>query len=60
MSSVCFVRRFDATQLQKKVKELTQWEDIPHLDEEFVRQNLKHLAALKMISPPVLATVSAA
>lgn len=53
-------RRFDAGQLQNKVAELTQWDDIPHLDEAFVQQNLKHLAALKMISPPVLATISAA
>ena len=46
------LRRFDATQLRAKVSELTQWPDVPHLDEAFLHQNLKHLAALKMITPP--------
>ncbi|BDA45159.1 Carboxylic acid reductase [Coccomyxa sp. Obi] len=43
--------KFDAAQLRKKAQELTK-KDIPSLDEAFVRQNLRHLAALKLISPP--------
>ncbi|CAL8469078.1 g8619 [Coccomyxa elongata] len=43
--------KFDAEQLRKKAQELTK-KDIPSLDEAFVWQNLRHLAALQLISPP--------
>ena len=49
---VCRPHRFDATKLRQKAAQLTHWEDVPHLDEAFVHQNLKHLAALKLVSPP--------
>jgi hypothetical protein len=44
--------RFDATQMRKGVREHTSWEDVPHLSEPFVHQNLRHLAALHIIDPP--------
>ena len=44
-------RRFDATQLRAKARELTQWRDVPHLDEAFIHKNMQHLAALRLIAP---------
>lgn len=50
--NVCALCRFDATQMRTKVSETTRWKDVPHLDEAFIAQNLKHMAALQIISPP--------
>ena len=44
--------RFDATQMRKKAAETTRWKDVPHLDEPFIHQNLKHMVALQIIGPP--------
>ncbi len=44
--------RFDATQMRKKAAETTRWKDVPHLDEPFINQNLKHMVALQIIGPP--------
>ena len=30
----------------------TPWKDVPHLDEAFIRQNMKDLMALQIIGPP--------
>lgn len=48
----CTLCRFDATQMRTKVRETTRWKDVPHLDEAFIAQNLKHMVALQIISPP--------
>jgi len=42
----------DATQMRRKAAETTRWKDVPHLDEPFIHQNLKHMVALQIISPP--------
>lgn len=44
--------RFDATQMRIKVAETTRWKDVPHLDEAFIAQNMKDLAALQIIGAP--------
>ena len=44
--------RFDATQMRKGVRARTHWQDVPHLSEEFIHQNLRHLVALRIIDPP--------
>ena len=44
--------RLDAMQLRTKAAETTHWKDVPHLDEAFIRQNMKDLVALQIIGPP--------
>ena len=44
--------RFDATQMRKRVAETTRWQDVPHLDEAFIQQNMRDLVALQIIGPP--------
>lgn len=51
-SWMCPGCRFDATQMRKKAAETTRWKDVPHLDEAFIHQNLKHMVALQIIGPP--------
>ena len=38
--------------MRKRVAETTCWKDVPHLNEAFIRQNMKDLVALQIISPP--------
>ena len=38
--------------MRKKAAETTRWKDVPHLDEPFINQNLKHMVALQIIGPP--------
>ena len=51
-SQSCPGCRFDATQMRKRAAETTRWKDVPHLDEAFIHQNLKHMVALQIIGPP--------
>jgi fatty acid CoA ligase FadD9 len=51
--------KYDATQLRKRAAQLTEWRDVPHLDEAFIHTNLKHLVMLGLISPPPLSNGSA-
>lgn len=44
--------RYDATQLRKRAAAYTQWKDVPHLDEAFIHQNMRHLTTLHLITPP--------
>ena len=38
--------------MRKKAAETTRWKDVPHLDEPFIHQNLKHMVALQIIGLP--------
>ena len=44
--------RFDATRMREGLKKTTSWKDVPHLNEAFIRQNLKNLVQLGIINPP--------
>ena len=38
--------------MRTKAAETTHWKDVPHLDEAFIRQNMKDLVALQIIGAP--------
>jgi hypothetical protein len=44
--------QYDATELRKRAAQYTQWGDVPHLDEAFIHQNMRHLATLGLVTPP--------
>ena len=39
--------------MRQALAKSTCWKDVPHLDEAFIHQNMKNLAMLQIIGPPV-------
>ena len=52
LSSWCPRCRFDATRMRQALAKSTYWNDVPHLDEAFIHQNMKNLVMLQIIGPP--------
>ena len=38
--------------MREGLSKTTPWKDVPHLDEVFIRQNMKNLVMLRIISAP--------
>jgi fatty acid CoA ligase FadD9 len=44
--------RFESEQTRAKIRETTHHQDVPHLTEDFIHMNLRHMVALHIIPPP--------
>ena len=42
--------RYDASEFRERVRHSTTYTDVPQLSEEFIHTNLRHMAALNIIS----------
>lgn len=49
--SVLCSRRYDATRMRAAVRSFTAYDDVPHLDRDFILQNLRHMEALRILAP---------